>query len=236
MSTPPFDEDAFYLALDTSGPVGHVAVARGADVLARARMEQQGGHAASMIATVDAVLGEAGVDARELAGIVVGEGPGSFTGVRVAAATAKGLARGLEVPLWALSSLAAGAVGDLGAGGPGVRYVLFDARAERVYAACYGVGSLGLETLVPPHASDLRVVLGGDVPAGAAFAGDGAGRHRRAIEGAGFHVLASPVGDPTADALLHLMSLHPETPPVKSLERWEPRYVKASNAEREWAV
>ena len=224
------------LALDTSGPVGYVAVARGARVLARARMERQGKHAARMINTVDAVLDEAGVDPSGLSGIVVGEGPGSFTGVRVAAATAKGLARGLDVPLWALSSLAAAAVGDLGAGGPGVRYVLFDARVDRVYAACYGVGSLGVETLLPPHASDLRTILGGDVPAGALFAGDGAERHRRTIESAGFRLLTSPVGDPTADALLYLLALHPETPPVESLELWEPRYVKASNAEREWAV
>lgn len=236
MTTPSFRDDAFYLALDTSGPTGHVAVARGADVLARARMERQGKHAGRMISTVDAVLEEGGVDLAELAGIVVGEGPGSFTGVRVAAATAKGLARGLDVPLWGLSSLAAGAVGDLGAGGPGVRFILFDARADRVYAACYGVGSRGVETLLPPHASDLRTVLGGDVPAGALFAGDGAERHRRAIEGAGFGLLTSPVGDPTADALIYLLALHPDTPPVDSLELWEPRYVKASNAEREWTV
>lgn len=236
MSTARFSEGAYYLALDTSGPVGHLAVARGEDVLARARLERQGKHAARMITAVDELLEEAGVDLTELSGIVVGEGPGSFTGVRVAAATAKGLARGLDVPLWGLSSLEAGAVGDLGAGGPSVRYILFDARADRVYAACYGVGSRGVETMLPPHASDLRTVLGGDVPAGALFAGDGAERHRRAIEGAGFRLLAPPVGDPTADALVHLLALHPETPPVESLELWEPRYVKASNAEREWTA
>lgn len=224
------------LAFDTSSPVGHVAVARGADVLARARMDRQGQHASRMISTVDQVLEDAGVEVSELTGIVVGEGPGSFTGVRVAAATAKGLARALDVPLWAISSLAAGAVGDLGASGPGVRYILFDARADRVYAACYGVGSLGVETLLPPHASELRTVLAGDVPAGAVFAGSGAERHRSAIEGAGFRLLTAPVGDPSADALIYLLSLHPETPPVPSVGMWEPRYVKASNAEREWTV
>jgi len=199
-------------------------------------MEHRGKHAASMIPTVDMVLAEGDVEVCSLAGIVVGEGPGSFTGVRVAAATAKGLARALDVPLWGLSSLAAAAVGDVGTGGPGVRYVLFDARADRVYAACYGVGSRGVETILPPHATDLRAILGGDVPAGALFAGDGAERHRAAIEGAGYALLASPVGEPTADALLYLLGLHPETPPTGSLERWEPRYVKASSAEREWSV
>ncbi|HSG08057.1 MAG TPA: tRNA (adenosine(37)-N6)-threonylcarbamoyltransferase complex dimerization subunit type 1 TsaB [Longimicrobiales bacterium] len=236
MTTPGFRDDGFYLALDTSGPVGYVAVSRGAEVLARARMERQGKHAARIVPTIDAVLTEAGLEIGGLAGIVVGEGPGSFTGVRVAAATAKGLARALDVPLWALSSLAAAAVGDLGAGGPGVRYVLFDARADRVYGACYGVGSRGVETILPPYASDLRAILGSDVPLGALFAGDGAERHRSAIEGSGYGLLAPPVGDPTADGLLHLMALHPETLPTESLELWEPRYAKASNAEREWKV
>lgn len=236
MSEPLFQGDRHYLALDTSGPSGFVAVGRGAGVLARVRLERKGQHASLAVRAVDQALREAGVDRGELAGIVVGEGPGSFTGVRVAAATAKGLARGLDVPLWAVSSLAAGAVADLGARGPGVRYVLFDARGDRVYAACYGVGSRGVETLRPPHAADLRTLLAGDVPDGAAFAGDGAERHRRAIEAAGFAVLVPPVGEPTADALLHLLGLHPDTPPVAELGTWEPRYVKASSAEREWVA
>ena len=234
MSDPAFREDAFYLALETSGPSGFVAVGRGGEVLARARMDRKGQHASRIIPSIRRVLEKGSVEPAELAGIVVGEGPGSFTGVRVAAATAKGLARGLDVPLWAVSSLAAGAVGDLGAGGAGVRYVLFDARAERVYAACYGVGSRGVETLLPPHADDLRTLLAGDVPAGAVFAGDGAERHRRVIESCGFRVVPPPVGDPSADALLYLLSLHPDTSPVGELATWEPRYVKASSAEREW--
>ena len=237
MSGPLFRDDGFYLALDTSGASGFVAVGRGSQVLARTRMERKGQHAARMIPALRRVLDEASVDVGELSGVVVGEGPGSFTGVRVAAATAKGLVRGLGVPLWAMSSLTAGAVGDLGARGPGVRYVLFDARGERVYAACYGVGRRGVETLRPPHAGELRDLLAEDVPAGAVFAGDGAERHRRVIEGAGFKVLSPPVGDPSADALLHFLSLHPDTPPIAESElgTWEPRYVKASSAEREWA-
>lgn len=166
MSGFPFGEDRHYLALDTSGPSGFVAVGRGGRSLARARLERKGQHASRLVPAIHRVLEQGSVELAEVAGIIVGEGPGSFTGVRVAAATAKGMARALDIPLWAVSSLAAGAVGDLGQGGAGVRYVLFDARGERVYGGCYGVGSHGVETLLPPHAGDLRSLLAGDVPAG----------------------------------------------------------------------
>lgn len=249
------------LALDTSGPSGFVAVGHGSRVLARARLDRQGQHASRLLPAIHRVLEQAGLDASRLVGVMVGEGPGSFTGVRVAAATAKGLARGLSIPLFAVSSLAAGAVADLAAeaagaegaaggaeagaevqghrdawSGASVRYVLFDARGDRVYAACYGVGTVGVETLIPPHAGDLRTVLAGDLPAGAVFTGDGAQRHRGAIEGAGYSVLAEPAGEPTADALLYLRALHADMLPVPSLDTWEPRYVKASSAEREWVA
>jgi len=236
MKAPAFSDDRFYLAMDTSGPVGHVAVARGGEVLARHRMERRAEHAARLVPALDGVLREASVDLEDVGGVVVGEGPGSFTGVRVAASTAKGIARAGGAPLWAVSSLVAGALADLGRDTPAVRYVLFDARADRVYAACYGVGSVGVETLVPPHATDLGTLLASDVPPGAAFAGDGAERHRHAIEGAGYAVLPGPLGEPTADALVCYLTLHPDTPPVAAIDTWEPRYVKASSAEREWTA
>jgi tRNA threonylcarbamoyladenosine biosynthesis protein TsaB len=66
--------------------------------------------------------------------VIVGAGPGSFTGVRVAAATARGLAHGLGVPLYAYSSLAAVAMET---GLDGNVCALFDARRGEVYAACY---------------------------------------------------------------------------------------------------
>ncbi|MCG6956890.1 MAG: tRNA (adenosine(37)-N6)-threonylcarbamoyltransferase complex dimerization subunit type 1 TsaB [Gemmatimonadetes bacterium] len=232
-----FSLDGLYLAMETSGPVGHVAVGEGGEVLARARLDRQGQHAARLLLAVSATLEEASADLDDLAGIVVGEGPGSFTGVRVAAATAKGLALALQLPVWAVSSLAAAVLSDEGGrAAPAVRYVLFDARADRVYAACYGVGGIGVEALIPPHAATLRGILAARIPAGAVFVGDGAVRHRAVIESAGFTVLGSPFGEPTAEALLRFMDLHADTPPVPSLDTWEPRYLKASNAEREWTA
>jgi tRNA threonylcarbamoyl adenosine modification protein YeaZ len=225
-----------YVALDCSGPAGHVAVARGLEVQARVRLDRRGQHAGRVVPVIRDALHEAGADIEHLAGVVVGEGPGSFTGVRVGAATAKGLARARRVPLWPVSSLAATALAGWTGDEPGLRFVLFDARAERVYAACYGMGRAGMETLVPPHASELRRVLGSQVPPGAVFVGDAAAKHRAAIEGAGFEVEWPELGENTADGLIAFLRLHPDASPVASLETWEPRYLKASSAERAWSA
>lgn len=219
------------LALDTSTPTGSVAVSRGSEIVARAVLTRQAAHASGLVPAVDEALSAAGVDRRAVDGVVVGEGPGSFTGVRVAAATAKGLSRALGRPLWAVSSLAAEALAA--ADGAPVRYVLFDARAERVYGACYGVGSARIETLVEPHAAELRDLLE-DVPGGAVFCGDGAENHRALIEGAGFEVASADEGSCRADGLIRYLHRHPDARPVEDLRSWEPAYVRASGAERLW--
>ena len=237
--------DALYLALDTSGPLGSVAVGTGTRVLARGFLDRQGRHAAEVIPRITECLAEARLTMRDLAGVVVGAGPGSFTGVRVAAATAKGLAHGLHIPLLPFSSLEAAAVSErLIVALPGVpsgvpparaeraRYVLFDARGDRVYAACYELRAEGVEEMIAPHATRIGALLDEPVSPGTWFAGDGAARHEAALLAAGHRVLRPPAGIPTADALLHLLGLHPERLPVADAGRWEPEYVKASSAER----
>ncbi|NIP58093.1 MAG: tRNA (adenosine(37)-N6)-threonylcarbamoyltransferase complex dimerization subunit type 1 TsaB, partial [Gemmatimonadetes bacterium] len=161
------------LALDTSTRLGSVAVGtEEGEVRARRFLPRQRAHAEELVPGIVDVLDRAGTDRRQLTGVVVGAGPGSFTGVRVAAATAKGLVRALGIPLWASSSLEAGAVtaglrvpklgGDVSlppdAAGRPLR-VLFDARRDRVYAAAYRTGASGIETLAAPRATTVDGVL-----------------------------------------------------------------------------
>ncbi len=219
-----------FLAFDTSGPMGSVAVGIGDDVRAGRPLELRQEHASRLVPAIDEVLTSAGVAASALAGIVVGEGPGSFTGVRVAAATAKGLAHALGLPLWAVPSLAAAAAAeDVGP----KRYVLFDARSDRVYGACYRITPDAIEEVVGPHGGRLGDVLRSDAARGAVLVGDGARRHRTEIEQAGFEVGGGGTRS-LAEGLLRLRGLAaPDLEPV-DVRAWEPRYVRPSSAEPGW--
>lgn len=232
------------LAIETSGTVGSVALARDGTLVAERTLEARSRHAAHLTGALDAVLEEAGEVRGALDGIVVGAGPGSFTGVRIAAATAKALRHALGLPLWTPSSLVGAALdprielpGPRGA----PRYVLFDARGERVYAACLRLRpeageaadlAVGVELLRPPRATTIRALVREGASREAVFLGDGARRHREQLEATGGVVLDGPAGDPSAGGLLRAVALGLPAEPVRDPARWEPDYLRDSGAER----
>ena len=196
------------VAIETATRVGSVAVGRGDNVLAEVELGEQTRHAARALPALDEALRSAGAGRGEIGAVVVGAGPGSFTGVRVAGATAKGLTTSLGVPLVAYSSLlalAAGVTTGLDpAGGEGVRAGarspgagvrtapavcgLFDARRGEVYAGCWRVGPETLEPVLEPWVGGVDALVrrladrpgGGERDPGPAlmFAGEGVGRYR----------------------------------------------------------
>jgi tRNA threonylcarbamoyladenosine biosynthesis protein TsaB len=95
------------LALDTSGPSAHVAVLAptGERLSGGARRAER--HSANLLPLCDQALVQAGVGVADLGGVACGRGPGSFTGLRVGLAVAKGLALPFDLPLVLVSSLAA---------------------------------------------------------------------------------------------------------------------------------
>ena len=224
-----------YLAIETSTATGGVAVGRGGRGLAEITLGVQARHSEAVLPAVDFALRAAGVEARDLAGVVVGGGPGSFTGVRLAAAMAKGLVRALGVPLYAYSGLAALAA----SAGAGERPVcaLFDARRGEVYAACYRFpGFARMEVVQAPVACPLEEVLRATADLAPLYAGEGAVRHREAIEAAGLTIVPAHVGLARAAALLWLADLAPEAGLVEAPAGWEPLYLRAAGADRGTAV
>ncbi|MFR7659196.1 MAG: tRNA (adenosine(37)-N6)-threonylcarbamoyltransferase complex dimerization subunit type 1 TsaB, partial [Eggerthellaceae bacterium] len=96
-----------------------------------------------LIAKIDAALEDAGVAKSELACVACGRGPGSFTGVRICTATAKGIALGLDLPLFGVSTLDAQAWDQWAKGARGEVVVLGDAMRKEVYPVRYVLNDEG---------------------------------------------------------------------------------------------
>ena len=120
------------LALETSTENCSVALWRDGEVLSHSELAGQR-HSEILLAMIEQLLNEAGSTLQDLDGIAFGAGPGSFTGVRIAASVAQGLALGLGVPVLPVCTLEALAEAS---NGNRVACAL-DARLDEVYYAAY---------------------------------------------------------------------------------------------------
>lgn len=170
--------DPLLLALDTATRRASVALCRGATLLAEGAREVTT-HSEGLMPLIDEILTRAAVAPRELDALVCGRGPGSFTGLRIGMATAKGLCLAADLPLVCVSSLLPLALAVREArGGEPLVLTLLDARRGEVYGARYrGAVLEGEERVLPP--GEVALLAAGDEPL--LLAGDGALAHRDAL-------------------------------------------------------
>lgn len=148
--------DLLVLAMDGSTRVSSTALLRVGgqaaarwDVVARRTDVDERGQARVLLRLVDEMLEEVGAEPSDLGTIVVGVGPGTFTGVRIAVATARGLALGLAVPVLGVSTLSALAAGAIAAssaeerGGWSCLVPVIDARRSQLFLGVYEASELG---------------------------------------------------------------------------------------------
>ena len=165
------------LTIDTSGPVCGAAVMDEQKVYSEFTAQNKNTHSASLMPMIEAALSAAGTGIGDLDAVAAVTGPGSFTGVRIGVATAKGLAHGAGlpcIPVDALEALAASA-GDF----DGIVYPIQDARAGQVYGAafCRGERLTGDAPMKLEEYLDTAESLGEHF----LFIGDGVPVHREAI-------------------------------------------------------
>ncbi len=123
------------LSLDTSTMASSVAIVSETRLLAELTVQTRLTHSETLLPHIEQVLKLAGVSKEELAGIAVSIGPGSFTGLRIGLATAKGMAYALHVPIIGCSTLEALAYHYPV---PGIYIAaLLDAQKGNAYAAFY---------------------------------------------------------------------------------------------------
>jgi tRNA threonylcarbamoyladenosine biosynthesis protein TsaB len=131
------------LALDTSSVACSVAL-RIEDRVVDRHEERPREHTRILLPMVRELLDEAGLSVNDLEGIVLGNGPGSFIGMRIAASVAQGLAFGAGLKVVPVSSLAAVAAEEFATSDAREAYVAQDARMGEVYLGAYERGDAGV--------------------------------------------------------------------------------------------
>jgi tRNA threonylcarbamoyladenosine biosynthesis protein TsaB len=135
-----------WLLVETSGRVGKVGLARGGTVLRAAELDASRRHARDLTGAIDALLKAESLGPRDLTGVVVSVGPGSYTGLRVGVMTAKALAYATGcrlVPVGTFTAIAEQAPSEAN-----VLWVIADALQGQVYFQRFGRTA---GRLVPSH-------------------------------------------------------------------------------------
>jgi tRNA threonylcarbamoyladenosine biosynthesis protein TsaB len=189
------------LAFDTATSVATAALVRDGEVLG-----ETASRAVRVLEDADALFRRAGASRGELTGVVVGTGPGSFTGLRMGLAAARGLALALDLPVAGVSTLDA-----LAAGAPGALPVV-DAGRREVFTLVDG-----RPTVCSPQ--DVAAVL---------CVGDGALRYRSVLEEHGARVPPDDDERHAPRARFHAQLARGFGP----AEAVEPLYLRVPDAER----
>lgn len=143
----------FVLAFDTANEMISVGLGRldrkacSIELVASKETEAFRASNVKLLPEIDALLGEAGISRDDIACVVCGRGPGSFTGVRICMASAKGIAIGLGVALFGVSTADAQAWQQWDTGVRGSVVVLGDAMRKEVYPVRYVLSDSGIDRL-----------------------------------------------------------------------------------------
>jgi tRNA threonylcarbamoyladenosine biosynthesis protein TsaB len=196
------------LSLDTATDVATACVWAGGHAVAETSAAGRSASAQRVLQQVDQLLAESGLAPDQLDLIVAGRGPGTFTGLRIGLATARGLGFALAVPVRGVSTLDA-----LLRGAGDASVACIDARRGEVFAAGPGIEPC----VASPDA------LADRLPPGALLVGDGAVRHRGRFPAATIPSDESPLHVPWAR---HHAELHETAGPP------QPLYLRAPDADR----
>jgi tRNA threonylcarbamoyladenosine biosynthesis protein TsaB len=215
-----------WLILETSGKVGKVGLARGGAVVQSRVLDDSRRHARDLAPTIDAILRDEALAPGDLTGVMVGRGPGSYTGLRVGIMSAKALAYATRCDFRAVDTFAAIALqapaeaNDL--------WVIADALQGKIYHQHFR-----LDAGAWKPGSDLRIDLFDDWLAGAAAASWLSGPGVAAVEERippGMSVVAEPFREPRVESVF-AVGIERSSLARAEMLVLEPLYLRASSAE-----
>jgi tRNA threonylcarbamoyladenosine biosynthesis protein TsaB len=209
-----------WLALDTATDRASVALGGPGGIVATATIVGARRHAAALLPAIEGCLSRAGAGYPDLEGVVLADGPGSFTGLRVGATVVRGLIRARRIPCWIAPSLLVAAAG---AGAPAAEVVLSVSNALRgeLYAGAYRFPAGRVEVVLPPMVLT-PAELSRRLP-----------EHARCV-GPSAPVLGGEPTWPDAAELIRLVGRAGGVRQVAEPARWEPEYGRPAEAQAKW--
>ncbi len=217
-----------WLAIDTATDIASVAVGSAERVLATQSIRGARQHAAQIFPLIQQVLARAGLQLRQIGGVVVGDGPGSFTGLRIGWAAAKGLAHERELPVLAVPSLL-GAAHAATAGQVATIAACYDALRGQVFGAVYAFPEGRVETLVAPGLFTMADLVHVTPVRPLRAVGDGAERYPQTIlDWTGHQPVSLAALPPIAGSLLVLAAAQGHE------ASGEPAYGRPAEAQVKW--
>lgn len=226
---------ASWLAIDTATSTASVAVGTPPESVSATVLTGPRTHAGGIVELVDRTLKAAGVTVERLAGIVVADGPGSFTGLRIGWAAAKGLAQERELELVAIPALTAAMAGAAAVFGPVPVAACFDALRGQVFGAVAIVRADRVEQVVGPGVWVPEELIAASPLRPRVAVGDGAVRYGLAMEQwTGVAPIDASRLRPAAASLLALMAIGNVGRRLVDPATAEPEYGRPAEAQARW--
>ena len=222
------------LAIDTATDRASVALGiPGADPLEE-NMAGARQHAAALLPMIQRLLRRAGASLEDVSGLVLSDGPGSFTGLRVGASVVKALVQARSLPLWVAPSLLVRAAGVARA--DAIVLAVAGALRGEVYAAAYRFLPERIHTeLAPSVRRPDELMQAGFRPA--VVVGEAPAEILALLEGwIGRPVIGPPDGAPHATQLLGLVGRAGGARRIDAVSEWEPVYGRPAEAQARWEM
>jgi tRNA threonylcarbamoyladenosine biosynthesis protein TsaB len=220
-----------WLALDTATDRASVALQLDSGELLEGELAGSRRHASGLLPLIAQLLERAGATLAGVRGVLLSDGPGSFTGLRVGASVAKALAHAQGAAVATAPSLMVRAAGHPGAGG--LVLALSDALRGDVYAAAYRFAPGRVETVLAP-AVWKPDALAAVVTRPDAVVGHVPAQAVGALERWTGRSVPGPATWPRAALLFDLRRREGGTSVVADVESWEPDYGRPAEAQARW--
>lgn len=222
------------LALDTSALVASAAITENGKVLAEYTLNYKLTHSQTIMPMIDEIVKMTETDLNKIDYIACSSGPGSFTGLRIGAATAKGLAHGLNKPIVAVPTLEALAYNIFGTD----KFIcpIMDARRKQVYNAVYVPEGKKLDVILEEDTRIIDDVLDyvKDVDCDVIFVGDAVSLYKDKIAELDNAIIApASCNMQRAACVAALAEVYIEEGKYMNGAEFAPEYLRKSQAERE---